>query len=224
MYRAPGARMLDESVDAGIPARLHWQYAWLSVASYNAIVDQPGEKEPLGSKTRAGPTTIEAANKEVTCKSPEAELADAGWTRFKPAWPAPESDLYKKLRGTHTRVQVWENRKLKTLVVSFGGTDGRNVPDWLSNLRWFVPEREDEYAIVEKHVAREFSEEFRRRAKLPEYAYLKDVKIRATGHSLGGGLAQHSSQNIRLPRRFPPNCVLAGNPCRTPGPPAGCAA
>jgi hypothetical protein len=188
MYRAPGARLLEERVDAGIPARLHWQYAWLAVASYNEIVDLPGEKEPLGSNTRAGPVTIELDHKPVTCQAPEDELRKAGWNRIDPVWPAPSDAIYPVLLRTHTRVQVWENRKQKVLVVSFGGTDGGI--DWRSNLRWFIPESEDEYSIVAKQVTRAFVSEFKRRAQQPENAYLRDMKLRATGHSLGGGLAQ----------------------------------
>lgn len=109
MYRTPGDRLLDESVDAGVPARLHWQYAWLAVASYNAIVDLPGEKEPLGSNTRAGPVSIELDGELVTCEAPEKELEKAGWKRISPIWPAPNDEIYPVLLRTHTRVQVWEN-------------------------------------------------------------------------------------------------------------------
>ncbi|MDO1475518.1 lipase family protein [Comamonas thiooxydans] len=188
MYRAPGKRLLDESVDVGIPARLHWQYAWLSVASYNAIVDLPGEKEPLGSHTRAGPVSIELDEKLVTCEAPEKELWKAGWKRISPIWPAPSDEIYSVLQRTHTRVQVWENRDQRILAISFGGTDGRI--DWRSNLRWFIPESEDEYSIVAKRVSQDFVNEFKKRAQQPENAYLRNMKLHATGHSLGGGLAQ----------------------------------
>lgn len=188
MYRAPGARLLDETVDAGVPARLHWQYAWLAVASYNAIVDLPGETEPLGSNTRVGPVTIEANGKSITCDGPEEELKKAGWNRIDPIWPAPHDVIYPVLLRTHTRVQVWENRAQKTLVVSFGGTD--SGIDWRSNFRWFIPESEDEYSIVAKQVTTAFAAEFKRRLQQPENAYLREMKLNTTGHSLGGGLAQ----------------------------------
>lgn len=188
MYRAPGARLLDETVDVGIAARLHWQYAWLAVASYNEIVDLPGETEPLGNNKRAGPVTIEIDGKPATCKAPEDELRDAGWTRIHPIWPAPSDAIYSVLLRTHTRVQVWENIDQKELVVSFGGTDGG--VDWRSNLRWFIPESADEYSIVAKQVTQAFMTEFERRAKLPENSYLRGIKLRTTGHSLGAGLAQ----------------------------------
>ena len=198
MYRKPGDRLLTEVADVGVPARLHWQYAWLSVASYNAIIDEPGDKPTLGSLDRAGPTTIRTPTGDVTCMSPEDELKAADWKRFEPRWPSPQADanLYETLRNSHTRVQVWENSKLKTVVVSFGGTDGRNILDWLSNLRWFLPEREDEYAIVSKRVSAAFFEEFKRRAKSPEGAYLREFTLHATGHSLGGGLAQQFAYSL----------------------------
>lgn len=189
MYRAPGARLLEESPDVGIPARLHWQYAWLSLASYNAIVDQSGE-ETAQKNRRAGPISININDQIFSCDSPENELFKSGWEQFHPPWPPLESPLYQILKNSHTRVQVWENKKQRKIVVAFGGTEPTNILDWLSNLRWFIPEREDEYSIVAKQVAPQFMEEIKRRATLPEYSYLRDMKIHATGHSLGGGLAQ----------------------------------
>ncbi len=82
--------------------------------------------------------------------------------------------------------RVWvhgaDDPKRKTVVIAFRGTDDRR--DWESNLRAILKPREDQYggarAAARKLVA------------AMEKAYPgQTLTFIATGHSLGGGLAQH---------------------------------
>jgi len=89
-------------------------------------------------------------------------------------------------------LEVWEKTSSKTFAVAFRGTDFKSWPDWLSNLRWFriarfFPKTEDQYIVISRKVAQEVLD---RLAARPEALADPDLKITATGHSLGGGLAQ----------------------------------
>jgi hypothetical protein len=71
-------------------------------------------------------------------------------------------------------------------VIAFRGTDGNEIGDWLSNFRWFVSRNYfDQYDQVQKavpHIVAALARDG-----------CKPARIIATGHSLGGGLAQHSA-------------------------------
>jgi pimeloyl-ACP methyl ester carboxylesterase len=80
-----------------------------------------------------------------------------------------------------------------TVLVAFRGTVSSSWRDWLANLSWFtglIPV-ENEYTIA-RHMFASIREDVRSRFWDKPFSYV------ATGHSLGGGLAQH---------------VAAGFPC-----------
>jgi hypothetical protein len=73
-----------------------------------------------------------------------------------------------------------------TVAVVFKGTSFVSLPDWKSNLRWFlrfVPFYRDQYTILCSDFACEF-------VRWVEKTCVAGTTIVATGHSLGGGLAQ----------------------------------
>ena len=91
----------------------------------------------------------------------------------------------------------------------FEGTNFTDLPDWQANLRWFlrfIPGYEDQYTITAKAVAQEFHDYLYahpdRYQISDNVTALKDatgdpIRIVSTGHSLGGGLAQHFAYNFK---------------------------
>lgn len=166
--RPPGHRFLTTPVFNNDLANEHWQYAWLSDASYKRAVD--GEAEEICAAT-----------------SPDEVLVKQGWTRWKD-FPLPGDHLDSAMRRSHLRAEVWENAQRKEIVVSFGGTDSKN--DWKSNLRWFTFKVDDEYTLLVKGFSPAFIDEMEKRAQHQDHEWLLHSKLISTGHSLGGGLAQ----------------------------------
>lgn len=98
---------------------------------------------------------------------------------------------------------VWQDisaKNPKRVAISFRGTDFKEPGDWYSNLRFvtrFNPGTWDQYQQT-----RDLIPVLVRKLKLE---YGDDVQIITTGHSLGGGLAQHaaySSKDIKLVYAF----------------------
>jgi len=89
----------------------------------------------------------------------------------------------RNLPGLH--FGIWYERASNTVIVAFRGTRFTSFADWYANLRWitrFVPGVNDHYVQAGALVG-------------PMVAHLKDqyqaTSVITTGHSLGGGIAQH---------------------------------
>jgi len=85
--------------------------------------------------------------------------------------------------------KVWEKpaQDQVNLVIAFRGTDDRK--DWTSNFRWFtrkITGKEDQYDWVRKMMPQLMDIIHQRHQG-------KQLRIVTTGHSLGGGLAQHAA-------------------------------
>jgi hypothetical protein len=115
-----------------------------------------------------------------------------GWTR----WDNFPSEAVRALAARRgLNVEVWETDTPPTVSVVFEGTNFWSKADWASNLRWFaarfVPGYVDQYTLVSREVGKEFVDEFVRRKPRGDV-----VRIISTGHSLGGGLAQHFAYSL----------------------------
>lgn len=83
--------------------------------------------------------------------------------------------------------EVWKNSEIEVIVIVFKGTSPTKFSDWHANLHWLAkwfPFWEDQYEKVKKGIPiilENYSEETQ-----------SGFKVYSTGHSLGGGLAQHA--------------------------------
>jgi hypothetical protein len=193
LSREPGERVLGHSVDVGVEARKHWEFAWLSTRAYNAHYVEATGVAPEPPRLESGSAGVQSLKAERDCPRPDDVLEGARWYRWT-EFPGPQDgDLTQRLSKAHLRVEVWEHPATRRMVVAFGGTVFTNASDWLSNIRWFLPEREDEYTMIQKAFVKAFVARYKERAADPRHAHLRSgggLKLYATGHSLGGGLAQ----------------------------------
>lgn len=192
--REPGSRLLGAPRPARPEARKHLEFAWLSEAAYgNTAAGLEAKAEASAAKpgAEAGDAGRVA---DAVCPVSQHVLLAAGW---KP-WPGfPGDGLLKLIERYHLRVEVWTRTEPPAVAVAFGGTVFNNKNDWGANLRWFLPKwflagHPDEYSEIVQVFAPAFVEEFKRRVQSGdgEWAFLRTASIYATGHSLGGGLAQ----------------------------------
>lgn len=193
LSRERGERVLGHSVDVGVEARKHWEFAWLSARAYNAHYIEATGVAPEPPRLESGLAGVQGLKAERDCPNPDDVLRNAQWRPWKD-FPGPrDGDLARRLNKAHLRVEVWEHPATRRVVVAFGGTVFTNASDWLSNIRWFLPEREDEYTMIQKDFVQAFVARYKERAADPHHPHLRGdggVKLYATGHSLGGGLAQ----------------------------------
>jgi Lipase (class 3) len=176
VFRDPGRRRLGSPQPVGPQAKNDLEYAWLSQAAYQHISDGL-ENDPAG------------------CPGAVASLQNLGWLSWQ---NFPDAQLLEQMAVSHLRVDVWVNPARKSVNVAFGGTVFKSGKDWKSNLRWFIPFHNDEYTELVKKFGPAFVNEFAKRKEEPQWAFLRDAEIYATGHSLGGGLAQQFA--YALPR------------------------
>jgi hypothetical protein len=188
--REPGERFLGAPRPAEAEAKTDREFAWLAEAAYG--------RTPAGRHARARHAErVAAATLETPCPGAEAALARSGWQR----WPGfPDDGVLKRIERYHLRIEVWQRRDPPAVAVAFGGTVIDNGNDWKANLRWFLPGHRDEYSETVQEFAPAFVAEFKRRAGSgdPQWAFLKGAALYATGHSLGGGLAQQFAYALPL--------------------------
>ena len=135
------------------------------------------------------------------------EFAAQEWELYdKPKVPSAPSKWKYHITGLGCMVWVKKRPGSKSLVlIVFRGTDPKQVGDWVSNFRWLmklIPFIWDQYdqtqALIPKLVTKILSD------------YGNEVEIASTGHSLGGGLAQHAayvSKRINIVYAFDPSIV-----------------
>ncbi|AQH00428.1 hypothetical protein A9R05_15620 [Burkholderia sp. KK1] len=169
-------------------AELHWPYAWAALAAYQDS-DDP-KRTPLDTTK--------------TCPEPHLFLAQRGWVQWSnmPTLKARQGEMYsaaaQTMRNFHLRAEVWSNEDKGQVIVAFGGTAASSMNDWKANLRWLLAPLHptDEYSVLTDTFVPTFITEYERRAAEPQWAWLKKARVIATGHSLGGGLAQRFAYSL----------------------------
>jgi len=175
--RRPG-HSLEYWMETSEASKLHWPYAWAAAAAYQDALDH---RETLATG----------------CAPAEDILKNGGWIR----WPEiPQLDDMStnglKMAQAHLRVQVWSKESERRVIVAFGGT--ANSLDWRSNLRWFLPSSKykDQYVVLTDVFVPVFLDAYRKHIAEQGEDWLKSAKVVATGHSLGGGLAQRFAYSL----------------------------
>jgi hypothetical protein len=176
VIRDNGSLRLGKPKPAGSEASQDLPFAWLSDAAYQALVrQQAGAPDPGNSGVAVA-------------------LGGKGWTRW-PAFPkGTDQDGFAKY---NLRIEVWNNPSLNAVVVAFGGTNPKKLADWIANFRWFIPHHNDEYTQVVHTFQPLFAQEYEQLERRPDYAFLAHARLFATGHSLGGGLAQEFAYSVQ---------------------------
>lgn len=205
VIREPGTRMLGAPEPAQPEAIKDLEFAWLSEASYG------NTPAGLNEKQATRDNSFGAASEDFRESCPEgfsqAQLKAAGWR----VWPGfPSDGLLEKISKYHLRVEVWNREEPPAVAVAFGGTVFNNRNDWSANLRWFLPKwfqanHPDEYSETVQEFGPAFVEEYKNKAQYggQEWEFLRRATIYATGHSLGGGLAQQFAYALPIDSLVP---------------------
>ncbi len=193
--RNAGDRLLVGPYPASDEAILDWEFALLSVAAYGRSNPQ---RQPIPAGASAVTTVRHMWRHKRQISAPctpdvDDKLNAAGWKRWA---DFPDPTLEKAMGKSHLRAEVWENVSKLAVVAAFGGTVFTSGKDWRSNLRWFFPKHKDEYSEIVQRFGPDFVKALAIRANEPDMAYLKEVKLYSTGHSLGGGLAQQFAYSL----------------------------
>lgn len=170
VIRKPGHRWFGAPQSAQISAAEDLPYAWLSTAAYGS---------PNSTK----------ADEIAKFKAGKDGLGDRWrlWTDF------PDGRLQTEMNSVHLRALVWEKQSDHLVVVTFGGTVATNLNDWKANTHWAHPFLKDEYTVVGDTFVRAFAEELARKMKQSGQG---QIHLRATGHSLGAGLAEKFAYSL----------------------------
>ena len=172
VIRRPGCRWFGPPEKAQSLAAEDLPFALISVAAY-------------GSANDSSPMYTEYYTYAVP------QLVDSGWARWT---DFPGRDIHPEMTAFHLRAQVWENDSEGMLVVCFGGTVATNWNDWKANTHWFHSWIRDQYTVVGDTFAPAFAQELVRKRQKQEF--LRHVRIIATGHSLGAGLAEKFAYSL----------------------------
>ncbi len=186
LTRKPNSSGYASEEAASTTASIHAPYAVLSTRIY--------DRDPYVQDSEK-----DAARTSSGCGQDIFSQALAGWQR----WPDfPPQELSAILNESNMHVEVWQNLLLEDpqIVVVFEGTVFTSLNHWKANLRWFLrflPGYHDHYTIATKQVAEAFLESLQASSEYQigddSMLRLQDgrtLKLIATGHSLGGGLAQ----------------------------------
>jgi hypothetical protein len=173
VIRLPGHRWFGDPQPAQASAAEDLPYAMLSFAAY---ADPSSENQ-----------------KDVaTLREAQAGLGEQ-WCR----WPDfPGADLQTEMKSVHLRAQVWEKQSDHLIVVTFGGTVATNLDDWKSNAHWTHLFGKDEYTVLNDAFVGAFAKELARKIQHSGPRDRSSLRLHATGHSLGAGLAEKFAYSL----------------------------
>lgn len=194
LVRSPDDNEYQAERNAGDTAATHLIYAALSSNVYMR-----------NHEASSGQTRLDQLAK-ISCKDVIWPVMIKNWSRWQ---NFPDSTLADTLHNAGMHVEVWENLvDDPQIVVVFEGTVFTSRDHWKANLRWFLrflPKYEDHYTIASKaigsavHKVISGSPErytFDSNSSSLKLSDGRNVRIIATGHSLGGGLAQQFSYSF----------------------------
>ena len=193
LVRPPGGRLYGPPVPVDQEAKKHWEFALASQSAYAQLSkdrERAPAPAPAASDALAAPARDAATGADVMgdCRSSaKTLLLKAGWQRW---GDFPDPSLAAELRKTHLRVEVWERSDPAAVVVSFGGTLFTSSDDWLADAGWLVPGHADAYTQAVERLGPAFTRRYAARVVDSAAPPLSGAALFATGHSLGGALAQ----------------------------------
>lgn len=203
LVRAPALKGYQAPIPIAAHAKSQWEYAAMSLNAYMQVAeleDGTATQPVLRDNARHDKAQFDKA-----CTTERTLMPLRGWTRWQ-QFPGPQ--LRRRMLSQGMYFEVFERTSPpRTIAVVFEGTTPGKRDDWPSNLHWvsrFIP-GDDQYTIASKEATREFLDYLKARRDAYTYsAHAKElrsasgepIKLVATGHSLGGGLAQHFAYNF----------------------------
>jgi len=186
-FEAPVALEAPAPGSSLSPAQEMYPYAALSENVYNPRTagDAPTPRTPR--------------NLEAACQKGSVDALPIGTSWLLQGFPPNPDELDDVY---NLRVQLWARKTpgspgINELVVVFRGTEARHGKDWYANLRWFLHPVVDHYTLTVDTIAPALQTWLEEEIAAGRIA--PNVKLVATGHSLGGGLAQQMAYAFRAP-------------------------
>ena len=193
LIREPGNRIYNAPEPVAVTAKSLWEYAVLSENVYSDRRAKKPSDLPAKNGLRSKPQkpSPEAYSDACTPDS-QAPIPLPGWTRWT---NVPSLELLKEADDVGLVVEIWEKSSAPPIIAAvFRGTEW-SLRDWITNIRWFIPFHRDQYTLVAEKVGIELLQEVKKRLETDRERY-SAVTLVATGHSLGGGLAQHLAYSL----------------------------
>lgn len=206
LVRDPAVGHYAPPVAASVHASRQWVYAVMSDRVYEVARVRSFE-----DRRKSLPSDLARSTDGNACPDAALPPIPSEWSR----WPDfPSAALQAVMRKKGLFLMVFERTAApREIVVVFEGTNFAEMPDWESNFRWFLrflPGIEDQYTLTARNVSDEFFDYIRSRPERFRVAETdpvlrnaagEPIRIVSTGHSLGGGLAQHFAYTFKQANR-----------------------